>query len=79
MLQHSLAHSEGSEEQRHHLHESPSPITIPLIILAALSAIGGFVNIPEVFGGEEQLSKFLSPVVPGAEQGHLLSRNTNIV
>ncbi|HYK44598.1 MAG TPA: NADH-quinone oxidoreductase subunit L [Parafilimonas sp.] len=66
----------GSEEQRNHLHESPSPITIPLIILAALSAIGGFVNIPEVFGGEEQLSKFLSPVVPGGAQGHVLSSRT---
>ncbi|MEJ7672450.1 MAG: NADH-quinone oxidoreductase subunit L [Chitinophagaceae bacterium] len=31
----------GTEEQLHHLHESPSAITIPLIILAFLSIVGG--------------------------------------
>jgi NADH-quinone oxidoreductase subunit L len=31
----------GTEEQKHHLHESPSAMTIPLIILAILSAVVG--------------------------------------
>ena len=57
----------GTEEQRHHVHESPAAMTIPLIILAILSVIGGFVNIPGVFGGGEKLTAFLSPVVPNAE------------
>ncbi len=39
----------GTHEQEHHLHESPSAMTIPLIILAILSVVGGFVGIPEVF------------------------------
>lgn len=57
----------GAEEQRHHIHESPAAMTIPLIILAILSIIGGFVGIPEVFmQGGEKLSEFLSPVVPTA-------------
>jgi len=64
-----------SEEQKNHLHESPSAITIPLIVLAVLSIIGGFVNIPEVFGGEEQLHKFLSPVLQ-SETAHALSNST---
>lgn len=54
----------GTEEQKLHLHESPSPITIPLIILAILSIVGGLVGIPEVFmKGGDRLSEFLSPVI----------------
>jgi NADH-quinone oxidoreductase subunit L len=58
----------GTEEQRHHVHESPAAMTIPLIVLAILSFAGGFVNIPEVFThGGERLTEFLAPVVPNAE------------
>ena len=39
----------GTEEQEHHLHESPAAMTIPLIVLAILAVVGGFVGIPEVF------------------------------
>jgi len=57
----------GTEEQRHHIHESPAAMTIPLIVLAVLSIIGGFVGVPEVFmQGGEKLSEYLSPVVPTA-------------
>ena len=57
----------GTEEQRHHVHESPAPMTIPLIILAILSVIGGFVGVPEVFiHGGDKLVAFLSPVIPVA-------------
>ena len=57
----------GTEEQRHHVHESPAPMTIPLIILAILSVIGGFVGVPEVFiHGGDKLAAFLSPVIPVA-------------
>jgi NADH-quinone oxidoreductase subunit L len=31
----------GTHEQEHHLHESPATMTIPLIVLATLSTIGG--------------------------------------
>jgi NADH-quinone oxidoreductase subunit L len=54
----------GTEEQEHHLHESPALMTVPLIFLAVLSIVGGFVNIPEVFAnGGEKLTEFLSPVI----------------
>jgi NADH-quinone oxidoreductase subunit L len=53
----------GTEEQAHHLHESPSPITIPLICLAILSIIGGLVGIPEIFmHNGHRLEEYLSPV-----------------
>ena len=53
----------GTDEQEHHLHEAPSAMTIPLIILAILSIIGGLVGIPEVFVKDgNKLGDFLSPV-----------------
>ena len=58
-----LGEFRGTEEQKNHLHESPLAITIPLLILAILSVIGGFVNVPEVFGGNTSLHQFLSPVL----------------
>ncbi len=61
----------GTEEQRNHLHESPASMTLPLLILALLSVIGGFVGIPEVFiHGGERLGAFLSPVLP-VNENHL--------
>jgi NADH-quinone oxidoreductase subunit L len=45
-----------------HVHESPRLMIIPLVILAALSLIGGFAGVPEVLGGGNMLSNFLSPV-----------------
>ncbi len=56
----------GTQEQEHHLHEPPLAMTIPLIVLAILSAVGGFVQLPEAFGGHNYFNGFLSPVVPAA-------------
>jgi NADH-quinone oxidoreductase subunit L len=36
----------GTAEQKHHLHESPLVMTVPLMILAFLSIVGGFLNTP---------------------------------
>src|SRR5450631_4130399 len=53
----------GTADQQHHLHESPSAITTPLIVLAILSLIGGFVGIPEVMvPNANWLEHFLDPV-----------------
>jgi NADH-quinone oxidoreductase subunit L len=52
----------GTHEQEHHLHESPSTMTIPLIILAILSAAGGLLGVPESLGGGHWLEHFLAPV-----------------
>lgn len=40
----------GTHEQEHHLHESPSSMTIPLMVLAALSILGGLLGLPEFWG-----------------------------
>jgi NADH-quinone oxidoreductase subunit L len=53
----------GTHEQEHHLHESPAAMKIPLIVLAVLSIIGGYIGVPEALGGHHQLAGYLSPVV----------------
>ena len=65
----------GTEEQLHHVHESPSAMTIPLICLAVLSAIGGLVGIPEVLmKNSNKLGDFLSPVF--ADSNNILAAKT---
>jgi NADH-quinone oxidoreductase subunit L len=53
----------GTKEQAHHLHESPKTMTIPLIVLAVLSVIGGFIGLPEAFHAKHLLVEWLSPVI----------------
>ncbi len=53
----------GTDEQYHHVHESPVAMTMPLVILALLSIVGGWIGIPAVFAeNAHRLSNFLSPV-----------------
>lgn len=59
----------GTPEQEHHLHESPAAMTVPLIILAILSAFGGFLGLPELFVNDgNEIDKFLSPVFEHSKQ-----------
>ncbi len=51
----------GTKEQQYHLHESPKSMTIPLMVLAVLSLVGGFVGLPEIIG-THRLEEFLAPV-----------------
>ncbi len=55
----------GTEEQKHHLHESPSNMTLPLVVLAILSVIGGFINLPHIIahGDYSKLQQWLSPLL----------------
>ena len=66
----------GTEEQRHHLHESPSVMTIPLVVLAVLSVVGGFLNTPHFMHlpGAQWMAHWLAgngvngtPIVPMTE------------
>ncbi len=52
-----------------HPHESPSLMTIPLIILAVLSILGGFIGIPEIFSGEHgnNFHGWLEPIFANAQ------------
>ena len=53
----------GTIDQENHLHESPSAMTLPLILLAIASAIAGGIGIPEIMGGQDWLSHQLVPIV----------------
>lgn len=57
----------GTHEQEHHLHESPSSMTIPLMVLAALSVVGGFIGMPEIFHFPHALADFLNPIYVGSK------------
>lgn len=62
----------GTDEQKSHLHESPALMTAPLIILAILSIIGGFVGVPEaLIHGGDRIGAFLSPVIAISEVHHV--------
>jgi NADH-quinone oxidoreductase subunit L len=60
-----------------HAHEPVNWVTNPLVALAALSAVGGVLGIPQVIGkwfGIEHphsLSNWLTPVWPAAEPHHI--------
>ncbi|HTA27246.1 MAG TPA: NADH-quinone oxidoreductase subunit L [Bacteroidia bacterium] len=61
------------------IHESPKIMTIPLIILAILSTIGGFVGVPIVLGGSANFDKFLEPVFHDAYAKMLLTEHSQIL
>ncbi|MGI4833623.1 MAG: NADH-quinone oxidoreductase subunit L [Janthinobacterium lividum] len=58
----------GTEHQRAHLHESPASMTLPLIVLAVLSAVGGFMGAPMLFGGKHYLASYLAPIFTYSRQ-----------
>jgi NADH-quinone oxidoreductase subunit L len=70
-----LGQFRGTEAQASHLHESTINMTIPLIILAVLSAVGGAMGVPEILGGHHWLGQHLSSII-GAEKALHLSHTT---
>jgi len=52
----------GTFDQAKHLHESPVSMKFPLIVLAILSLVGGFLNVPAALGGSSSLALFLAPI-----------------
>lgn len=75
----------GTHEQEHHLHESPAVITVPLIILAVLSTLGGFIGMPAVFTEHHLFDAYLAPVlstasaVSHAEPSHVFEYSLMII
>ena len=64
-------HDKGQAAHPHGVHESPAVMWVPLAILAVLSLIGGWVGIPLVLGGHNEIEHFLGPVFnpAGARRG----------
>lgn len=53
----------GTHDQEHHLHESPAAMTFPLIVLAILAVVAGFIGVPEVFAADAHwLAHYLAPI-----------------
>ncbi len=59
----------GTEDQKNHLHESPILITLPLIILAILAAVGGLISLP----GNSWLNHYLAPIFHKTHEEHDLT------
>jgi NADH-quinone oxidoreductase subunit L len=55
-------------ETQHHLHESSSKMTVPLMVLALFSIVAGYVSWPRVLGGGEAFDRYLEPVFSPAEE-----------
>jgi NADH-quinone oxidoreductase subunit L len=53
----------GTHEQEHHLHESPSSMTVPLMVLAVLSVLGGLLGLPEFWHLPNWMHHHLEPVI----------------
>ena len=56
---HDTAHG---DHHSHGVHESPLVMTLPLMVLALLSIIGGWVGVPAALGGHDEIGAFLEPV-----------------
>ena len=71
-----VAHSAHDTHAAHGhggIHESPRVMVIPLVILAVLSVVGGYVGVPGSLGGSNRFDQFLGPVFHGsapADAGH---------
>ena len=71
-------------QANHHVHESPKVMLYPMAILAVLSVIGGFVEFPKLFPGNQFFSNYLAPVfakanalIPASE--HELSHTAELM
>jgi NADH-quinone oxidoreductase subunit L len=60
--------SRVDEHVAHHIHESPKIMTVPLMVLAVLSIIGGYIGVPHVLGGANHIHEFLAPVLGGGAE-----------
>ncbi len=61
------------------VHESPRVMTIPLVILAILSTVGGFIGIPHLFAdGMDHFGAFLSPVFSSVPAAPVPSASTEL-
>ncbi|NAW51158.1 NADH-quinone oxidoreductase subunit L [Elizabethkingia argentiflava] len=71
----------GSKEQEHHLHESPLSMTLPLVILAILSVIGGCINLPHFIAHEhaQQLAHWLHAVIISPVERPEISMTTEMI
>ncbi|WP_028580673.1 NADH-quinone oxidoreductase subunit L [Desulfogranum japonicum] len=57
-------HGEPRDQHAYdHAHEAPLVMTLPLIILAVGALFAGYLNLPAIFGGDQEVTHWLAPVV----------------
>ncbi len=72
--------SRADHEVRAHVHEQPSWIVLPLVVLAVLSVVGGLIGFPQAYGDlldmpeTNSLANFLDPLLRPAH--HSVSHAT---
>ena len=62
-----FGNSRLTPEVEHHVHESSSKMTTPLLVLALFSIVAGDVSWPKAFGGSEAFDRYLEPVFKPSE------------
>ena len=74
-----------TEQDIHHVHESPKSMLMPLGILAICSILAGFAGVPPALGGGNRIEHFLTPAAyeaksetlgPGATEAILMASAT---
>jgi NADH-quinone oxidoreductase subunit L len=61
-----LGDNRTGEQERTHIHDAPWVMTGPLVVLGALSAVGGLLNLPPFLGGGAALEHWIEPVTEPA-------------
>ena len=61
-------HDQGQAAHAHGVHESNWVMLLPLVVLALLSLIGGWVGVPGALGGHNEIEHFLDPVFAASGQ-----------
>lgn len=71
----------GTTHQKEHLHESPLLMTIPLMVLAALTVVSGFIEIPHVFvhEGSNWFSHYLAAANIALPEASHISASTEFI
>jgi NADH-quinone oxidoreductase subunit L len=69
----------GTEYQKHHLHESPLLMTVPLLVLAFFTVVSGFIEVPHVFiHGGDWFSHYLAGAHIALPEASHLSASTEL-
>jgi NADH-quinone oxidoreductase subunit L len=53
--------------EREYLHDAPTIMTGPLVVLGLLTVVGGLINLPAFAGGHHALENWLEPVLAAAQ------------
>jgi len=75
-VEHAHHHGHGHDDHHHshEIHENPWTMTLPLVLLAVFSIVGGYVSIPHaimhVLGleGDNAITQWLYPVISSAKE-----------